>query len=128
MFLALDTSTLTLSVALCERLPSASSAEGTLRVIAHDVQGPPKKQSELLPDAIDQLLRAHGVKLADLEGIAVGLGPGSFTGLRIGLASAKALAYGAGIKLAGTSSLRAAALEGPEGHTLFVSAVARLDD
>lgn len=122
MFLALDSSTLTLSIALVER-------EGEdLRVLEHLVIGPPQKQSEVLPGAIGELLARHGATLRGLEGLAVGLGPGSFTGLRIGLASVKALAYAAGLKVAGASSLAAVALEGPEGPPLHCLAVARKDD
>ncbi|KFE63205.1 tRNA (adenosine(37)-N6)-threonylcarbamoyltransferase complex dimerization subunit type 1 TsaB [Hyalangium minutum] len=122
MFLSLDTSTLTLSLALVERVGE------DLRVLEHVVAGPPQKQSEILPGVIGELLARHGVKLADLEGLAVGLGPGSFTGLRIGLASVKALAYASRLKVAGASSLAAVALEGPEGSPLFCLAVARKDD
>ena len=46
--------------------------------------------------AIDEMLAAAGVPLADLGGIVVGTGPGAFTGLRVGLATAKALAHGLG--------------------------------
>ncbi|MGA9525233.1 MAG: tRNA (adenosine(37)-N6)-threonylcarbamoyltransferase complex dimerization subunit type 1 TsaB, partial [Myxococcaceae bacterium] len=60
-----------------------------------------------------------------LGGIAIGLGPGSFTGLRIGLATAKALAYAARLPLTGASSLATVALEGPEQVTLLTIAVAR---
>ncbi|HET9452613.1 MAG TPA: tRNA (adenosine(37)-N6)-threonylcarbamoyltransferase complex dimerization subunit type 1 TsaB, partial [Aggregicoccus sp.] len=123
MLLALDTSTLTLSLALVERTP-----EGTLRPLEHVVVGPPHKQSELLPGVIGELLSRHGVRLQSLEGLVVGLGPGSFTGLRIGLSSLKALAYAAGLKLVGASSLAALALEGPEGVPLYCLAVARKDD
>lgn len=123
MLLALDTSTLTLSLALVEKAPS-----GEVRVVERWEQGPPRKQSEMLPGVIGELLARHGVKLEALEGLVVGLGPGSFTGLRIGLASAKALAYAAGIRLAGVSSLAAVALEGPEGQLLIPTAVARLDE
>ncbi len=119
MFVALDTSTLTLSLALVER-------DGR-RMVAVEEQalGPPRKQSDMLPAAIIELLKRHRVALGALEGIAVGLGPGSFTGLRIGLATAKALAYAAGIRVAGASSLAAVALAGPEGVPLFPCAVAR---
>jgi tRNA threonylcarbamoyladenosine biosynthesis protein TsaB len=48
--------------------------------------------------------------------------------LRIGLATVKALAYAAGLKVAGASSLAAVALEGPEGPPLYCLAVARKDD
>jgi tRNA threonylcarbamoyladenosine biosynthesis protein TsaB len=68
------------------------------------------------------------VALKSLEGLAIGLGPGSFTGLRIGLSCVKGLAYAAGLKVAGASSLAAVALEGPEGPPLFALAVARKDD
>lgn len=127
MFLALDTSTLTLTLALCER-SSDAAPDAALRVIARDEQGPPKKQSELLPGAIEALLEGAGIKLPQLEGIVVGLGPGSFTGLRIGLATAKALSYAANVKLAGVSSLQAVGLVGPEGPPLFTVAVARVDE
>ncbi|WNG35347.1 tRNA (adenosine(37)-N6)-threonylcarbamoyltransferase complex dimerization subunit type 1 TsaB [Archangium minus] len=122
MFLALDTSTLTLSLALVER-----EGEG-VRVLEHVVVGPPKKQSEVLPGIVGELLARHGVALKSLEGLAIGLGPGSFTGLRIGLSCVKGLAYAAGLKVAGASSLAAVALEGPEGPPLFALAVARKDD
>jgi tRNA threonylcarbamoyladenosine biosynthesis protein TsaB len=63
-----------------------------------------------LPAAIDELLAAAGLALGDLRGIGVALGPGSFTGLRVGLSYAKGLARAAGIPLAGISTLDAMAL------------------
>ncbi|MCK8496293.1 tRNA (adenosine(37)-N6)-threonylcarbamoyltransferase complex dimerization subunit type 1 TsaB [Myxococcus sp. MISCRS1] len=122
MFLALDTSTLTMSLALVERGPDG------VRVVEHQVVRPPIKQSEALPGVVGELLARHDVKLAALEGLVVGLGPGSFTGLRIGLATVKSLAYAAGLKVAGASSLAAVAMEGPEDVPLHVLAVARKDD
>lgn len=118
MFLALDTSTLTLSMALLE-------GADPVRTVAHVFHAPPRKQSEMLPGVIAELLAEHGVALASLEGIVVGLGPGSFTGLRIGLSAAKALAYAAKLPLTGASSLAAVALEGPQGRALLPIAVAR---
>ncbi len=53
---------------------------------------------------IQRLLAAVGLSLRDLDRIAVGLGPGSFTGVRIALAYAKSLAYGSGVPLVGISS------------------------
>lgn len=119
MYLAIDTSTLTLAIALIDR-PGASQ-----RVVAAEHWGPPEKQSTLLPRAIQQLLGKHGVALSALRGIAVGLGPGSFTGLRIGLATAKSLAYVLEIPLVGTSSLAACAMEGHLGAIVYALAVAR---
>lgn len=123
MLLSIDTSTLTLSLALTE-----GDGEGGVRTLAAVDHHPPARQSELLPGAIQTLLAEASVRLEALEGIAVGLGPGSFTGLRIGMATAKALAYAAGLKVTGVSSLAAMALEGPPGRELFVSSVARRDD
>ncbi|MBX5482140.1 MAG: tRNA (adenosine(37)-N6)-threonylcarbamoyltransferase complex dimerization subunit type 1 TsaB [Myxococcaceae bacterium] len=121
MLLALDTSTLTLSLALVDGV-------APLRVVEHLLIGPPRKQSEMLPAVIGELLDRHGVKLASLEGIVVGLGPGSFTGLRIGLSAAKALAYAARLPLAGGSSLAAVAQEGPPDVPLFCLAVVRAQE
>ena len=120
MFLSLDTSTLTLSLALAER-----TADGDLRIVEQVAYPPPRKQSELLPGSIGELLLRHDLAVRDLEGIAVGLGPGSFTGLRIGLATAKAIAYAMRIKLAGVSSLAAVALEGTPEALLIPTAIAR---
>lgn len=63
----------------------------------------------LLP-AVDALLRRHGLRVADLDGIAVDVGPGSFTGSRIGVATAKGLSAARGTPLVGVSSLEALAL------------------
>ena len=55
---------------------------------------------------------AAGLRFADVDRIAVGLGPGTFTGLRIGVATARALAQGSGAELVGISTLRALAVAG----------------
>jgi tRNA threonylcarbamoyladenosine biosynthesis protein TsaB len=120
VLLSIDTSTLTLSLALVVR-----SSSGAIQVIEHFNSGPPKKQSEMLPGAIRDLISRHGIALSNLQGIAIGLGPGSFTGLRIGLATAKGISYAARIPLVGVSSLAAVASEGPEGSLLVPTAPAR---
>lgn len=116
MILSLDCSTLTLSLALLR-------ADGA--VVEHREVGPPHRQSEILPGEIQALLQSNQLTLKDLTGLVVGLGPGSFTGLRIGLATAKGLAYALKIPLVGVSSLAALALDGPRQTELFVTAVVK---
>lgn len=66
--------------------------------------------SERVLPAIDGILRDAGWTIRDIELIACAKGPGSFTGLRIGLATAKGLAFARGLPLVGVNSLEAAAL------------------
>ena len=65
--------------------------------------------SERLMAAVDRLLQESGWDLADLEGIAVAIGPGSFTGLRIGVSAVKGLALALGIPVAAVPTLDALA-------------------
>jgi tRNA threonylcarbamoyladenosine biosynthesis protein TsaB len=111
---AVDTATLTLSCALVEAGP------GEIRLLTDRTDRAPAKppaggpsggHSVRLPGALSELLDALGRKLPEVEGYAVGLGPGSFTGLRIGLATWKGLAYANRRPIAGASSLAAMALE-----------------
>jgi tRNA threonylcarbamoyladenosine biosynthesis protein TsaB len=64
----------------------------------------------VLLSLVDREMRALGVGWADIERIAVGVGPGTFTGLRIGVATAKALAHARDIPLVGVSTLHSLAL------------------
>jgi tRNA threonylcarbamoyladenosine biosynthesis protein TsaB len=59
---------------------------------------------------IQELIQAAGIKLSDLSGIAVGIGPGSYTGVRIGVTAAKTLAWTLKLPIIGVSSLEAMAL------------------
>jgi tRNA threonylcarbamoyladenosine biosynthesis protein TsaB len=64
-------------------------------------------------EAADELLRKAGAKRADLTALAVGTGPGSFTGLRLGLAAVRGLAFALDIPVAGVSTLDALAAGAP---------------
>jgi tRNA threonylcarbamoyladenosine biosynthesis protein TsaB len=98
--LALDTATSATVVGL--RLP-----DGTIREARDDVEPGqrPRHTSRLLPLAAG-LLDEAGLRWHDLERIVVGLGPGTFTGLRIGIATARGLAAATGTPLVGLGTLR----------------------
>ena len=65
------------------------------------------RHGEDLLARVDETLVGAGVRLSNLAGIVVGTGPGAFTGLRVGLATAKALSRGLGIPIAGVASSEA---------------------
>ena len=110
MILALETSTKNCSVALLKDQDLVQLIEAQSDQYIH---------SEKLHLFIAEALKKAAIKPDQLEAIAVGSGPGSYTGLRIGVASAKALAYSLSIPLIsakGTELLVAAALESQEFH------------
>jgi len=72
--------------------------------------------SERVLPAIDRMLQDAGIPLEALGGLAVGIGPGSFTGLRIGLSTAKGLAYATGLPVAAVPTLEAMAWVLPEAR------------
>lgn len=100
--LSIDTTTMQGSVALTD-------GEG---LIAQEQLGVPGTHSARLMASIEQMLFCSGWTLRDIQGIAVAVGPGSFTGLRIGLATVKGIALALDIPLCGVSSLAALALAG----------------
>jgi tRNA threonylcarbamoyladenosine biosynthesis protein TsaB len=109
---AIETATETVGVAV--RAGSGAEAAFTLRGRRRHV--------ETLAPAMAHLFDQMGMAPADLDVVAVDLGPGLFTGLRVGVAAAKGLAQALGIGVIGLSSLdiltRAAAQGGLTGHVL----------
>jgi tRNA threonylcarbamoyladenosine biosynthesis protein TsaB len=82
---------------------------GTEGLIAEQVLNLEVTYSERLLPAIDRVLADVGLTAAELGGLAVAIGPGSFTGLRIGLSTAKGLAAASGVPLVGVPTLPALA-------------------
>ncbi|RKY65697.1 MAG: tRNA (adenosine(37)-N6)-threonylcarbamoyltransferase complex dimerization subunit type 1 TsaB [Candidatus Latescibacterota bacterium] len=68
-----------------------------------------RKLTEELVPVIDWTLKRAGVKLGELDGVAVSIGPGSFTGLRVGMSTAKGLCFACGLPLVGVPTLKAMA-------------------
>jgi tRNA threonylcarbamoyladenosine biosynthesis protein TsaB len=97
--LGLDTSTMTGSVAVVTEQ----------RVLVEYTLHTRVTHTERLLGAIDSALKAVELSVHDLDGIAVSIGPGSFTGLRIGVTTAKSLAYSLQRPIAGITSLDALA-------------------
>ena len=97
--LAFDTSTQYESIAL--------SCDG--QIVADITQKTSRTHSERLLPAVNDLMSQINMKMQDISAIAVSLGPGSFTGLRIGLSTAKGLCFGLKIPLYTVSTLRSLA-------------------
>jgi tRNA threonylcarbamoyladenosine biosynthesis protein TsaB len=93
--LVVDTATTRAVIAL-------GSADGTLRVERSWTAG--YRHGEELMARIDGLLRDEQVAPATIAGLVVGTGPGAFTGLRVGLATAKGLAHALGLPVVGVST------------------------
>lgn len=109
MILALDSSTAELSLAILKPTPAGLTPVSERNL--HDGG----KHGTQLPVVADDLLREAGLTVADLTACVGGLGPGSFTGLRVGLSTLKGLCYARRIPLIGVSSMRALALEAAHG-------------
>jgi len=100
VILHIETSTEVCSVALSRGnvcLSVKESAEG-------------RNHASLLTLLIDELLHSHDISASGIDAVAVSSGPGSYTGLRIGLSVAKGLCYGANLPLVSVSTLQAMAM------------------
>jgi len=103
--LGLDTSTSIASLALL--------AGGK---VAARFQRPVTSHGAAIPGAVAELLAVAGLTIGDVGAIAIGTGPGSFTGLRIGLSYAKGIAMASGCALVGVPGFDAMALAALEHH------------
>jgi len=87
-----------------------------------------RRHARDLAPAVLQLLHGQGWRARDLHGVIVSLGPGSYTGLRVGIISAKALCYALGCPLVGVETFAAIATQAPaEATRLDVLADAQRD-
>src|SRR6185369_5960506 len=101
-----------LGIETSTRRGSVAAVEGTLTLgtLAHEE---PSAHAERVLSLIEILLAEVGWSRASIERIAVGIGPGSFTGLRVGIALAQGMALGLGRPIVGVGSLAALASSAP---------------
>lgn len=82
-------------------------------VITQTVEEMKKGQAERLMFILEELAQLHGLAYADLDALAVGTGPGNFTGIRIGVSAARGLALGLGIPAYGVNGFEQRAILDP---------------
>jgi tRNA threonylcarbamoyladenosine biosynthesis protein TsaB len=115
--IALDTTTRSGSVALVE--------DG--RVVDERAGDGARTHAQRLPAEIIALVETHGLSLADVDLYAVASGPGSFTGIRIGIATIQGLAFVQGTPVAGISALEALAQIAGSGRPPGTTVAAMMD-
>lgn len=116
LVLALDTATPAVTAALAE-----VGDEGPLRGLGERRTVDPRAHGELLAPQVRMTLAAAGVAPADLGAIVAGLGPGPFTGLRVGLATAAAMGQVLGIPTYGICTLDALGRAAGPGRVLVAT-------
>jgi tRNA threonylcarbamoyladenosine biosynthesis protein TsaB len=104
--LAADTSTSVNTVALCE--------DG--RILAETYVECGRSHAERLIQTVEWVLKESALDTRRIDALAISIGPGSFTGLRVGAAAWKGLALGAGLPLVGVPTLDAMTRQGAFGH------------
>ena len=111
--LALETSAKSVSVAVTE--------DGALLSQAFQNRG--LTHSVTLMPLLDGMLRTAGLSMDDMDAVAVACGPGSFTGIRIGISAAKGLAWARELPCCGVSTLAAMARTSTDHHGLVIGAM-----
>ena len=101
----IETSTALCSVALAE--------DG--KVTAYRESSAPKAHASLTAVFVQEVLEERGIKLADCDAVCVSKGPGSYTGLRVGVSTAKGLCFGAGKPLVAVGTLDTLVAQAAEG-------------
>jgi tRNA threonylcarbamoyladenosine biosynthesis protein TsaB len=104
LVLGIETSGLAGSVALCRGTECLSEVR---------LEEAPRRHAQTLVSQIGALLSQAGHTVRGLDAVAVSVGPGSFTGLRVGVVCAKTLAYATGCRLAAVDTLQAIAANSP---------------
>ncbi len=110
--LAIDTSTSACSIAVSVR-----------GCVHEDHRIVPREHNRLVLPMIDDLLRTHGVVRRDLDAVAFGRGPGSFTGVRIAASVAQGISFGLGVPVVPISSLAALARAAATTHAATAACV-----
>ena len=108
--LSMDTSSDVLSVAVFD---------GARKLAVYESNGP-VRHSEILAVSLRKILQKAKLDIKQIDCVAVGIGPGSFAGLRVGVTTAKMLSYGLKTKLVGVSSLEARARSREDEGTFAV--------
>ena len=116
--LAIDTATEQCSVAV--RLDGRTIEQRVLT---------PRGHAELLLPMVEQVMTEAGCRLADLEGLAFGRGPGAFTGVRIAVGAIQGISLGTGLPVVGVSTLAAVAQQfARPGESVLVCMDARMNE
>jgi tRNA threonylcarbamoyladenosine biosynthesis protein TsaB len=113
LVIGIETSTLQSSVAL-------GTEQGTVASMAVRMD---RAGHEIVAEALRHLLDWSGTPMESVGGVAVGLGPGLFTGMRVGIATAKTLAQTLGVPIVGAASLDLVALSARHSRRLICSTV-----
>jgi tRNA threonylcarbamoyl adenosine modification protein YeaZ len=107
LWIGIDTATAQTTVALVQ----VSGDDGSVVLLAEAQHSDARRHGEVLPQLIAQVVRDTGHRPADLDAVVVGVGPGAYTGLRVGIATAVALGQTLSIPVLGGVTVDAIAFE-----------------